>query len=358
MDYAKQSNEEQPFEGLSLEEKKRLWVYMCHIAHPNLSPEDVERKWGKALSDSETPTVFEALELAKIIRQEISVPPQSTGDNNMPANKTSKGIIGACISVAIAMITFTLIILVISAQETAKEQRRKQKDEVVVQFKQKIHDMEVCAESVLSNDSPSIEALLQQGQKIHDFLAKSYFSTDWDYEKLLKRRGMSMHELLRNLRELLLKCYNRASEVGSSEADYRLGLLYSGNYRVFYDNKALSLEFLQRAARRGHYSALYLVVKELRNSYIDLRSEMSPVYSSDYVKKRDQLTQLNRQLEEFYPMLANHKNASDSDIYDYARWISRSNPDESLRYLKRAAKMGNGKARDELLYRGVSVDTE
>ena len=35
MDYAKQSNEEQPFKGLSLEEKKRLWV--CAIFHTLVS---------------------------------------------------------------------------------------------------------------------------------------------------------------------------------------------------------------------------------------------------------------------------------------------------------------------------------
>lgn len=47
MDYNYLMNKKHPFKGLSLEERKRLLVYMLHVASPNLSTDEIEKRWGK-----------------------------------------------------------------------------------------------------------------------------------------------------------------------------------------------------------------------------------------------------------------------------------------------------------------------
>lgn len=71
MDYIEQSNKEQPFKGLTLNEKKYLWVYMCYIHHPNFTPEEIKKRWGDVLSIDELPTVFNALEIVNKIKEEL-----------------------------------------------------------------------------------------------------------------------------------------------------------------------------------------------------------------------------------------------------------------------------------------------
>ena len=58
MDYEKLMHKSNPFEDLSLEERKRLFVYMCHVAHPSCSADEINQKWGSVLSQSDMPTVF------------------------------------------------------------------------------------------------------------------------------------------------------------------------------------------------------------------------------------------------------------------------------------------------------------
>ena len=68
MNYEEQSRKDKPFEGLPPEEAKRLFVYLCYVAHPRLTPEDIEKRWGNVLPPEEIPTVFEAMEIAEKIK--------------------------------------------------------------------------------------------------------------------------------------------------------------------------------------------------------------------------------------------------------------------------------------------------
>lgn len=83
MDYKAQSKKEQPFSGLLPVEKKRLYVYMCYVMHPALTPEEIERKWGMVLSAEEKPTVFEALEIADDLRNSPHL--ETKEENSKPA---------------------------------------------------------------------------------------------------------------------------------------------------------------------------------------------------------------------------------------------------------------------------------
>lgn len=77
MDYERQMHKRNPFEGLSVKERKYLFVYMRHIVHPNLSIDEIERKWGSVLPKAEYPSVFEALDIVDKIKQETTTPPPS-----------------------------------------------------------------------------------------------------------------------------------------------------------------------------------------------------------------------------------------------------------------------------------------
>ena len=117
MDYAKQSNEEQPFKGLSLEEKKRLWVYMCHISHPCFTPEEIEKRWGRVLQGDQLPTVFSALEIAKEIKDEIlasATRAQPKGDGVAKKSRT------AWLTIIIPCVVFLLIGLLCYLSNTEK----------------------------------------------------------------------------------------------------------------------------------------------------------------------------------------------------------------------------------------------
>ena len=71
MDYESQIRKRNPFEGLSLEERKYLFVYMLHISHPSFSADQIKRQWGSVLPESEYPPVFETLEIVEEIKKEI-----------------------------------------------------------------------------------------------------------------------------------------------------------------------------------------------------------------------------------------------------------------------------------------------
>ena len=105
MDYEEQSRKDKPFEGLSPEEAKRLFVYMCYVAHPRLTPEDIEKRWGRVLPPEEIPTVFEAMEIAEKMKHK---PAQSHSDTRAKEATSNKGI---NIGMVIDRITICLIII-------------------------------------------------------------------------------------------------------------------------------------------------------------------------------------------------------------------------------------------------------
>ena len=71
MNYKELTGKKNPFEGLSLDEKRRLVVYFGYIAVPSVPMDEIKRRWGTVLKDDECPTAFEALEMVEIIKREV-----------------------------------------------------------------------------------------------------------------------------------------------------------------------------------------------------------------------------------------------------------------------------------------------
>ena len=105
MDYERQMRKPNPFEGLSAKERKYLFVYMCLMAHPNLSVDEIERKWGCVLPQSEYPPVFEALDIVDKIKHETITPHSSPKPRKQPSppfpTLSNKGKMGCCIIVCV-----------------------------------------------------------------------------------------------------------------------------------------------------------------------------------------------------------------------------------------------------------------
>lgn len=105
MDYERQMRKPNPFEGLSAKERKYLFVYMCHMAHPNLSVDEIEKKWGCVLPQNEYPSVFEALDIVGKIKHETIVPPSPPKPRQLPsppaATLSHKEKIGYCIIICV-----------------------------------------------------------------------------------------------------------------------------------------------------------------------------------------------------------------------------------------------------------------
>ena len=132
MDYIKQSNNEQPFEGLTLNEKKYLWVYMCYIHHPNFTPEEIKKRWGEVLSIDERPTVFDALEIVKKIKEELDdrvAPIKDTVVDDPRTDSLCSNIFGVFLVLVIGLTWW----IVISKKEA--ETARKREAEAAQQLK-------------------------------------------------------------------------------------------------------------------------------------------------------------------------------------------------------------------------------
>ena len=71
MNYKALANKDNPFEGLSLDERRRLVVYLGYVAVPSVPMDEIKRRWGAVLKDDEYPTAFEALEMVEIIKREV-----------------------------------------------------------------------------------------------------------------------------------------------------------------------------------------------------------------------------------------------------------------------------------------------
>lgn len=71
MNYKALASKKNPFEGLSLDEKRRLVVYLGYVAVPPVPMDEIKRRWGAVLKDDECPTAFEALEMVEIIKREV-----------------------------------------------------------------------------------------------------------------------------------------------------------------------------------------------------------------------------------------------------------------------------------------------
>lgn len=364
MDYAKQSNEEQPFEGLSLEEKKRLWVYMCHIAHPNLSPEDVERKWGKVLSDSETPTVFEALEIVKEVKREIN---EVTSSAETSVQKTGCGIGALIVAIIAILLIFMLIGVSLSGQ---KQQRPQQVKNTVKDAVKEVLHQEECIQKAEQLKNSAVDLL-----GAHNTSSEELLNMGLRLESVIRLVPYYCHDERLSLKETLLQCYKKAitrhhGDMFATEATFRMALLYlPQQYDKLLDkedrdsgaslasNEKLSMGYLKDAAENGHYKALSLISKillEIRNNCRD--SYRNYEYLDRVYHHTELRAILNRDITRYKKQLALHTKATSDDIYSYAYWTSNSNPSESEEYMRKAARMGNKKAREELLEKGITVE--
>ena len=98
MDYESMAKKDNPFEGLSVDEKKRLVVYFCYVAQPVMTMEEIEGKWGSVLPPDEKPTVFDAMQITEEIRKEM----------DRTQNK-SQGTPGGCFSRFLKFIFFIAV---------------------------------------------------------------------------------------------------------------------------------------------------------------------------------------------------------------------------------------------------------
>lgn len=388
MDYEEQSRKDKPFEGLSPEEAKRLFVYMCYVAHPRLTPEDVEKRWGKVLPPEEIPTVFEAMEIAEKMKQTDNHIQQ---DSQVIATPSPRGATAwkAAAWILVVLGVFAAIALGVSEERKAemrkqeemrikkerrmqeelrrKEEARKQKQEELRRKEKTQREMTALMTAVsnrLSSANASPDDLLKLGLRLQSVR-----------ESVLQNAADVLNADTKVLlEELLLRCYKKArgnvppsslAYRSSVEACYRISLLYLPNrYRSYVDKNdrvyALSefgemyiaKRYLKEAAECNHYRALSLFCTICFEEIKEIKSKPSE-YTWNY---KGTLASLEQQLTTYGRLLADNPMASGNDVYFYAWLISNISPDESVRYLKKAARMGNTDAKKELLRKGITFD--
>ena len=357
MDYESQSRKDKPFEGLSDDDKKHLFVYLCYVAHPNLTPEEIEKRWGKVLDEDKVPTVFEALEIANTMKQKANSIPQ---DYQARRPTLSKGLsIRKTIVWLLVLFGVVATIALGVSKEVRKAQLRKKTTQV-------IND----ASLLLASETTSPTELLDMGLRLQSVR-----------EENLRNPAMLLDaDIVVLLDESLLRCYKKArgqespflqSNPDSSaiEACYRISLLYlRRQYRLFVnirdqvsplsEGMDIALSYLKEAVECNHYRALSLVCKlhqaELNEFKIKNRPNLAlPDYQNRLGKYKEQVAIYRHQL-------ADHPEATGEDVYLYATWmaeLSSVSSDESVkRYLKKAARMGHAAAKKELLQRGITID--
>ncbi len=373
MNYEEQSRKDKPFEGLLLEEAKRLFVYMCYVAHPRLTPEDVEKRWGKVLPPEEIPTVFEAMEIAEQMKQtdnhiqqnsQVIVTPPTRGATAWKAVTWILVVLGVVVAIALGVSDEMRKAEIREAEirkqkemrmqeEMRKEEKlRQQKEQLIQETTELIKD----ATSLLSSTAASSKELWKMGFMLQA-LRKEVHSKD----------GILTTDNMVLLDELVLRCYKKARgntppfedivrEAFQIDACYRISLLYLPNkYRHFVakddqvaalsENEEIAKEYLKEAADCDHYKALSLFCEICLDDYRECLHD-----------KTGQLLALQSKVTTYRRQLANHKHATGADVYLFAKWISKIAPDESLMYLKKAAKMESTAAKKELLLNGITFD--
>ena len=201
------------------------------------------------------------------------------------------------------------------------------------------------------------------------------------------------------VKELLLGCYKKASSFGSPEADYRIALLYvpksyiGDQIVVIAADKDLCMKYLDAAANKGHYDAMKMSVEILKDErwkkiYIKRQIDNSGFNNllcpqcktsqgshfswcergEEIRSSKNSFILMDKKIEEpirdehllsdkitkYRKLLANHANATNDDIYEYACWM-KNFTEEHIVYLKRAAKNGHSQARKELVRKGISL---
>ncbi len=387
MDYESQSLKDKPFEGLSDDEKKHLFVYLCYVAHPRLTPEEIEKRWGRVLDEDKVPTVFEALEIANEMKQKVA--PQDsqtivpTPSKEASAWKTFAWILFVSgVVVAIALGVGEVHKAEMRKQEEMrikkeeemrikkeeemrkKEEQRKAKQQLRQETKKLIND----ANTLLSSTMASTEELLNMGLMLQALREKI----------ILAQNGSPHSEQLVSIEELLLRCYKRArgkyapermfASDFSKDACYRISLLYmprkhcpvcvfENQVTALSEDYDVAMKYLKEAAECDHYKALWLLCVLCDNDYREYERYIGTLHPTAIsYDQRAHLQALGKKVELYRRQLANHDQATGGDVYSYARCISESQHDEALLWFKKAAKMGHVEAKKELLRKGLTFD--
>ncbi len=385
MDYEEQSRKDKPFEGLSPEEAKRLFVYMCYVAHPRLTPDDIEKRWGTVLPTEEIPTVFEAMEIAEKMKQTDNHIQQDSQVIVTPPTR------GASAWKTVAWILFVLGVVAAIALGVGEEHKAEMRKQTELRIK-KEEEIRIKKEEemrIKEEQRKKEHQLRQEATALMTAVSNRLSSANASPDDLLKLglRLQSVREsVLQNaadvlnadtkvlLDELLLRCYKKArgnvppgsfAFRSSVEACYRISLLYLPNrYRHYVDknDRVHSLSesehmyiakgYLKEAAECNHYRALSLFCTICLEDRKEIKSRPSE-YTYDY---KGTLATLEQQITTYGRLLADHSMSSGNDVYFYAIWISNVSPEESVRYLKKAARMGNTDAKKALLQKGITFD--
>ena len=411
MDYKSQAKKANPFDGLTSEERKKLIVYLCYISQPVLTVEDIERKWSVHMKDEERLTVFESLEMAARIKKEIE-----EGVNHRKCNekmgevrsgfKSSESNISLISIFGGAVLIPLLISLIVicgneQQQRCDNEQQQRKEREVILknyscltgsakrfneQFRYDLNEWQKIAKKTLQEVQVSPDRLLSLGSDLRQILSKY-------------KSSIEMYSDEQAVKELLLGCYKKASSFGSPEADYRIALLYvpksyiGDQIVVIAADKDLCMKYLDAAANKGHYDAMKMSVEILKDErwkkiYIKRQIDNSGFNNllcpqcktsqgshfswceigEEIRSSKNSFILMDKKIEEpirdehllsdkitkYRKLLANHANATNDDIYEYACWM-KNFTEEHIVYLKRAAKNGHSQARKELVRKGISL---
>ena len=333
MNYEEQSRKDKPFEGLSQEEAKRLFVYMCYIAHPRLTPEDIEKRWGTVLPPEEIPTVFEAMEIAQRFKKETLSNESSTAQDESKPQSTPKRK-GVVIALLLLLSAIGIAVWLCGKQEV-----RSRLLEIIDPEKalsQKAYQLMDNANALLATKETPGDELLKLSLQLQEIRTKVY--------KPNALPSSTKNEIRISLDELLLKCYKtvraKSPPVGDAlstrfavEASYRIALLYlphdmlgmvreEDKVTSISQNYAVSTNFLQEAVNYNHHDALSLMCNLLE-------------------RQRDEKSQ--KRLLRYRHRLADHPNATGQDVYSYLKELRQSgqqSEEQFLYYLKKAAAMG------------------
>ena len=374
MDYESQSRKDKPFDGLSDDEKKHLFIYLCYVAHPSLTPEEIEKRWGRVLDEDKVPTVFEALEIANTMKQKVA-PQDSQTIMPTPKKETSAWKPVAWILVVlgvVAAIAFGVSDEMRKAEIRKQEEMRKQKEQLQkeAQLRQETTQLMNAASSLLASTRTSPKELLNMGLRLQSIRE----------ENLRHSAILQDTNLMVLLDEALLRCYKKArgqespflrSNPDSSaiEACYRISLLYlRSRYRHLVNKRdqvsplskdmGIAMSYLKEAVECNHYRALSLVCKLHLAELDEFKNKNREYLTSPQFQKH--LAEYEDQVSTYRHQLADHPEATGKDVYLYATWMaelpSGSSGESVKRYLKKAARMGHADAKKELLQRGITVD--
>jgi len=224
-DYAKQSNKKYPFEGLTIEEKKKLVVYLCYLRQPVMTVDDIERRWGVHVKIEERLTVFEALELVAKIKKEIK------GINNQVTTGKTKLAKGSDTKVSdkpwwqagFAML-FLAVTLFWFASIISSETKHKEAQPILSKKSQNEPELKDSREVSIKKQekllSDALDIWKEKAKQVlleYPVVSKSLMSLGADLYQLLSKyseASLSTYHDELTVKEMLLSCYKKASSSG------------------------------------------------------------------------------------------------------------------------------------------------